>query len=317
MPDSKQANDVAGYAAEVRVALAHLPDAEREILLEDLESHLEEVASESGLPLQERLGRPADYAAELRSAYGAADTSVTKVRSTRRDAQAVIRAVIGTNTYRDVAALLPELRPGWWVLRGYLAVLFLAFAVKGEYNLHPVPNPFTSFGLLEILAMVAAIAISVRIGRRGVPSGRVWRGIALAANVAIALLALPVFAGMGTNHYTLSTMDSGAYASAYQGGYYGPGVSNIYPYTKDGKPLKDVLLYDQNGRPLTIGWAKDPGVITEYPVAADGRSITNEYPLNQRHQNGDPVLPPRVAFPPTSSTSASSPTPSASPTPTP
>src|ERR1700682_4764074 len=61
MPDSKQANDVASYATEVRAALAHLPDAEREILLEDLESHLEEVASESGLPLRERLGKAADY----------------------------------------------------------------------------------------------------------------------------------------------------------------------------------------------------------------------------------------------------------------
>jgi hypothetical protein len=318
MPDSKLANDVASYAAEVRVALAHLPDAEREVLLEDLESHLEEVASESGLPLQERLGKAVDYAAELRSAYGAPDHVGTKERRPFRDrAQAVISALIGTNAYRDVAAMLPELRPGWWVLRAYLAVLFLAFVVRHEHNLHPVPNPFTSFGLLEILAMAAAIAVSVRIGRRGTPSGAVWRGVALAANFAIGLLALGVFANMGTNHYTLSTTDSGAYASSYQGGYYGPGFSNIYPYTKDGKPLKDVLLYDQNGKPLTIGWGKDAGVITEYPVAADGRSIPNEYPLNQRHQNGDPVLPPRVAFPPTSSTSAPSPTPSVSPTPTP
>jgi uncharacterized membrane protein len=75
MPDSKQTDDVARYAADVRAALAHLPDAGREILLEDLESHLEEVASESGAPLRERLGNPADYAAELRSAYGAIDSA--------------------------------------------------------------------------------------------------------------------------------------------------------------------------------------------------------------------------------------------------
>lgn len=316
MPDSKQANNVASYAARVRAALAHLPDAEREILLEDLESHLEEVASESGVPLQERLGKAVDYAAELRSAYGAPDSAVTKERRPFRErAQAVISALIGTNAYREVAAMLPELRPGWWVLRAYLAVLFLAFVVRHEHNLHPVPNPFTSFGLLEILAMAAAIAVSVRIGRRGTSSGTVWRGVALAANLAIGLLALGVFANMGTNHYTLSTTDSGAYASAYQGGYYGPGFTNIYPYTKDGKLLKDVLLYDQNGRPLTIGWAKDPNVITEFPVGADGRTITNEYPLNQRHSNGDPVLPPRVALPPALPTTTS--TPSASPTPTP
>ena len=72
MPNSNQANDVARYAAAVRAALASLPDAERESLLEDLESHLAEVAGESDQSLEERLGKPATYAAELRAAYGAA-----------------------------------------------------------------------------------------------------------------------------------------------------------------------------------------------------------------------------------------------------
>jgi hypothetical protein len=319
MPDSKQADDVASYAAEVRAALAHLPDTEREILLEDLESHLEEVASESGAPLQERLGKPSDYAAELRSAYGAAETVGTRPRNPFRvRAQALISAVIGTHTYRDAAALLPELRPGWWVLRAYLAVVILAFVLKRGHDLRPIPNPFSSFGLLEVLAILGAIALSVRIGRRGVASRGVWRGIALSANVAVAVLALPVLAGMSTNHsYPISTTDSGAYYSAYQGGYYGPGFTNVYPYTKDGKALKDVLLYDQNGRPLTIGWAKDPSVITEFPTGADGRTITNEYPLNQRHPNGDPILPPRVALPPASPASPPTSTPSAASTTTP
>jgi len=233
----------------------------------------------------------------------------------RSRVQSLISGAIGTSAYRDLIALLPELRPGWWVLRAYLAVLIVAFMLKDGYNLKPIPNPFTSFGLLEILAILGAIAVSVRIGRRGVPHGGVWRGVALVANIAIPLLALPVLAGMGTNHaYPLSTMDSGAYYSAYRAGYYGPGFTNIYLYTKDGKPLKDVLLYDQNGKPLTT-WGKDPGVITDFPVGADGRTIPNEYPLNQRHPNGDPILPPRVALPPASQSSA--PTPTAVPSPMP
>src|ERR1700694_657493 len=69
MPDSKTANDGSSYAAAVRAALAPLPESERESLLEDLEDHLGEVASESDVPLQERLGKPEDYAAELRTAY--------------------------------------------------------------------------------------------------------------------------------------------------------------------------------------------------------------------------------------------------------
>jgi hypothetical protein len=203
------------------------------------------------------------------------------------------------------------------VLRAYLAVVILAFVFKRGHDLRPIPNPFSSFGLLEILAIAVAIALSVRMGRRSVASSGVWRGIALSANVAVALLALPVLAGMSTDRaYAISTTDPGAYYSAYQGGYYG-GFTNIYPYTKDGKPLKDVLLYDQNGRPLTIGWAKDPGVITDFPIGADGRTITNDYPLNQRHSNGDPILPPRVALPPASPTSPPTPTPSAAPMATP
>ena len=315
MPDSKLADDVASYAAEVRSALAHIPDAEREILLEDLESHLEEVATESGAPLQERLGKPADYAAELRAAYGGGDPFGASSRIPLRDrAQSLIRAAIGTNAYRSLLALLPELRPGWWVLRGYLAVLILAFMLREGRNLRPIPNPFSAFGLLEIVAMLAAIAVSVRIGRRGPPSGRIWRGAAVAANVAIALLALPVLTEMSTTHvYPLSVTEPDGYYSAYRAGFYGPGVTNIYPYTKDGKALREILLYDQNGRPLTLLSVKDP--ITDFPIGSNGRTITNEYPLDQRHFNGDPVLPPRVVLSPSSLSSA--PTPSAPPTPTP
>jgi hypothetical protein len=313
MPDSKPIDDVAGYAAEVRAALAHLPEPEREILLEDLESHLEEVASESGSPLRERLGQPAAYAADLRAAYGADDLADSRRRRPLRDrATAVIRAVVGTNTYREVVGMLPELRPGWWVLRGYFVVLFLAFVVKGEHNLHPIPNPFTSFGLLEILAMLAAIAISVRIGRRGVAAGAVRRGAVLAANFGIGVLALGVLTSMGTNRtYPLVTNDPTNYYSAYRAGFFGPAVTNIYPYSKDGKALREIFLYDQNGRPLTVANLKEP--ITDFPVGLDGAPISNEYPLSQRHFNGDAVLPPRVALPPASQSSA--PTPSATPTP--
>jgi uncharacterized membrane protein len=315
MPDSKQADDVSRYAAEVRATLAHLPDAEREVLLEDLESHLEEVASESGSPLQERLGNPADYAAELRAAYGSGDISVERRRVPILDRiQSLISAMFGTWAYRELALLLPQLRPGWWVLRAYLLVLFLALVFKGQHNLRPIPNPFTSLGMLEIVATVVAITISVRIGRRGIPSGAVWRGVAVAANVGIVLLAVPTLAQMSTNRaYPLSIEDSSGYYSAFQAGFYGPAVTNIYPYTKDGKALKEILLFDQNGRPLTVANLKEPA--TDFPVGSDGKPIANEYPLTQRHFNGDPVLPPRVALPPASQSTA--PTPAPAPTPTP
>lgn len=307
MPDSKQANDVTTYAAAVRAALAPLPESERESLLEDLEDHLAEVASESDVPLQERLGKPEDYAAELRLAYVGAEGSTTRRRLFRDTFRSLIAPVIGTKSYRAVRAMLPELRPGWWVLRAYLAVLVLAFIFRGGHNLRPIPNPFSSFGLVQILATAAAIVISVRIGRRGAPARTGVRWAGMAVNVAIALLTVPVLASMSTNNPYSVVYSSDPYSSAIAAGYYYPGFTNIYPYSKDGKPLKDVLLYDQNGKPLMP--AKS-GVITDNPIGADGQPIPNSYPLNQRHPNGDPILPPRVALPPNS-------TPTTSPTPTP
>lgn len=61
--------EVGRYASAVREALAHAPAADRELLLEDLEQHLAEVAAESASSLSERLGPPAAYAAELWTAY--------------------------------------------------------------------------------------------------------------------------------------------------------------------------------------------------------------------------------------------------------
>ena len=310
MPDSNQADDVARYAAAVRAALAPLPDAQRESLLEDLENHLEEVAGEAGLPLRERLGSPEDYAQELKAAYGAASVqaSTKPKRLLRQRSVALVQGVFGTATYREMRALLPELRPGWWVLRAYLAVLVLAFMFRDGSNLRPIPNPFSSHGLLQVIATVLAIVVSVRLGRRGMPAGRFWRGGALAANVAIALLALPVLVDMGTGYSYTPATDQ--YLSSVSAGYY-PNFTNIYPYSKDGKPLRDVLLYDQDGRPLVPA---ESGLITDVPIGADGLPIPNLYPLNQRDPKGNQVQPPRVALPPQQ---MGSPSPSPTPSPTP
>jgi hypothetical protein len=312
MPDSNQANDVAGYAAAVRSALAPLPAAVRESLVEDLENHLAEVASESDLPLQERLGKPEDYAAELTLAYGAGDVLAGAGRQTsfRGRAAALLRAGLGNLAYRDLRALLPELGPGWWVLRAYLAVLVLAFIFRDGSNLRPIPNPFSSNGLLQIVATLLAINLSVRLGRRAMPVSKGWRGAVVALNVAIAILALPVLVSMGTGSNNAYTYDNSAdpYFSAASAGYY-PGVTNIYPYSRDGKPLKDVLLYDQEGRPLV---PDKTDIVIDVPNGPDGLPIPNAYPLNERQANGEPVVPPRVALPP-GQTGAPSPMPTSSP----
>jgi hypothetical protein len=218
---------------------------------------------------------------------------------------------MGARAYQEVRAMLPELRPGWWILRAYLAVLFLAFMFRDGNNLTPIPNPFSSQGLVQVLATAAAIVISVRLGRRGTPVHRRWQLAATGANVAIALLALPVLVSMGTG-YSYPYMNGGdpnANTSGVVAGTYLPGVTNIFPYSADGKLLKGVLLYDQDGRPLVLDTG---GLTTNIPVGADGLPITNAYPQDERDPNGAAVLPPRVALPPQPSVAAT-PSPAASP----
>ncbi|MDQ6721497.1 MAG: hypothetical protein M3003_11990 [Candidatus Dormibacteraeota bacterium] len=316
MASNDQSHDVATYAASVRAALSDLPTDQSEVLLEDLEDHLSEVAAEAEGPLAERLGPPEQYAQELRTAYGAARAGGKRSDPALRDLRRAIGSVTAAAWYRQFRAFLPELRPAWWVLRGYLVVLVITAAFSANYNLHPIPNPFSSRGLLEIIASAIAIVLSIRLGRRNRPMEKSGRFLATGANVLIALMGVAMLARMGT-FPSFAMVESGGSGQPVQGQpLYMPNgeVTNIYPYSRDGKALTDVLLYDQEGRPLTVA-SKIGDLTTDYPVGADGQPITNAYPLRQRHLSGDPVAAPRVAFPPwPANNPTASPTPSPSPT---
>ena len=314
MSADEQVDDVTTYAARVRAQLVDLPPAEADVLLEDLELHLAEVAAEGEGSLLERLGPPEDYAAELRAAYGAGHGSAAGRAPNLADgARAAIARVTRSNWYRQIRAFLPSLRPAWWVLRAYLAVLILTAALSPGYNLGPLPSPLTKHGLAEIFATGVAIWLSVRIGRRNRPLPQPARILAVSANVLIAFVALLILGNMHSFAYSSligsATPEQPTFATAFAVGE----VTNIYPYSQDGKPLTNVLLYDQDGRPVTVQQGEPQ---TSYPIGADGKAIINAYPLTQRHMNGDPVAAPRVAFPPWPTPSAS-PSATASPTVTP
>src|SRR5712692_6231268 len=93
MASNNPADDVATYASSVRAALSDLPPDQAEVLLEDLEDHLREVASEAGGPLAERLGPPEQYAQELRAAYGAVRAGGPGQDSALRELRQALRAV--------------------------------------------------------------------------------------------------------------------------------------------------------------------------------------------------------------------------------
>jgi uncharacterized membrane protein len=308
MVDSK-VQSVIAYAAAVRSELADLSAGERDILLEDLEDHLTEVAGEGEGSLEQRLGSPAQYAQELRSAYRL-DSPTFPRRPLRHELARRIAELKSTGWYRGIVAFLPELRPAWWVLRGYLAVLILTAALSPGYVLGPLPNPWTKHGLAEIALGAFAIWLSIRIGRRRLGSAGFGRFLRISANGLIAFFAIILLGSMANG----SSMDgsSGAAQPVDTGTAFGAGaVTNIYPYSQDGKPLTNVLLFDQDGRPLSLPTSNgDP--VTNYPFAPDGKPITNAYPLNQRHVDGSVDVAPRVAIPPWPS-----PSPSATPSPTP
>jgi len=313
MATDPRANDVAAYATAVRTALGDLPADEKTALLEDLEEHLSEIAAESEGPLNQRLGAPEQYAAELRTAYGAAHPRAAKRRAGLQDLRAASAWVRRSSWYREFRAFLPSLRPAWWVLRAYLAVLVLASWFSRGTDLRPIPNPFSSRGLLQVIATVVAIVVSVRLGQTGLSRDRGVRILARGLNGAIALFAFFTLASMGTYP---SSMVGDAVSQQLTGapGVYANGpVTNIYAYSKNGTPLTDVLLYDQDGRPLTVDGSAT-GLSTSYPNGADGQPITNAYPMIQRKPDGTPVVASRVAIPPWPSPTAS---PTVSPTATP
>lgn len=261
---------VSDYAAAVRAALADVPEPDRSELLEDLEDHLAEVAGESDEPLESRLGTPEAYAAELHAAYlQRPGQPASKKRSgpvRRLDARiAAFHARMGERL-PWYETLRNDFRPAWWLFRGYLIAFVLWSMVGGGFS--PIPSH-----AIDLLILIGAVTASVvlgyrmRDGRRSATLLLVSLGASLFAGFVIFALGVEGNDGFDSGpSYEPSTADYLPY----------PDLANIYPYTKDGKPLKDVLLYDQNGRPLQI----DPESHGFRPIPGPTPQIPNSYPLS-------------------------------------
>jgi hypothetical protein len=287
--------DVARYASAVRAAFADLPGPDRELLLEDLEDHLQEVAAEAGGPLAERLGRPDAYAAELRASAGLPAPGAPGRRqggSWLRETWGAQQAgrlwqVVSTHPAgRAVLEFLPELRPAWWVLRGYLAVQAACVALSFlDANLgglsFPIPRPFGS-RVLGLLAVAAAVAASVALGRRGTRR----RGLVVLGNAGLGLFAVLMLLELGAGeayddqyhpeYVTVSTEPAPGLRAD------GKEISNIFPFDADGKPLRDVYLVDQDGDPVAATRQDTPELEARLLIDGDGNEVANRYPQVQQ-----------------------------------
>jgi len=264
-----------GYLRRVAAQLADLPDEDRVELLEDLTLHLAALEQEDDdRSLEDRLGDPAEYAADLRTAAGLPPAPRPSTRSSRA------LAVLGAAA-RPVRTFVPQLLPGWWVARGYLIVLLLSLLPVNSHRDFPVPAPGGSHALGAVLVLLAVVA-SVALGRRA--QHRWHLAMAVAVDVAVVVAALATAAQVPDRlvrtDYVMVTPPS-PFTDSSLITPHGP-VTNVFAYTLDGTPLAQVLLFDQDGRPLRTGeqlWWKDHcRRVIEQPKALDGVAIDHVYP---------------------------------------
>jgi hypothetical protein len=281
--------EVQDYLTAVERELADLAAEDRSALMEDLALHLDALGTEDDdRPLVVRLGPAAAYAADLRAA---ADLPARGGLAPAPGLRARVDAVLGSAAYRraepvlrSAARLVVELRPAWWVLRGYLVVLVPCLHGGDYVHDIPVPAPMRSH-LLGVLLVLAAVTASVALGRREVP--KALRVVVVAAGVLLVLAAAGV--AQEVRYDVAGKVNAAAWAPGPQVpdeaypllSRHGP-VTDVFPYAADGTPLQGVLLYDQDGRPLKVGfqewWPDECARVLEQPKAADGVPVPNSYP---------------------------------------
>ena len=271
------------YLKDVAPHLAALPADERADLLDDLAQHLREIAAEEGPPLAERLGPPEAYAAELLASAGVVTGGRPSVPLLARANSLVER---GRESWvgQELVRLSPALRPAWWVARAYLAVSFLAAAQGLGADAFPIPELLGS-RLIGLLAILAAIPLSVRLGERSL--SRRGRLLVAGASIVLAIYGMSLLdhAGSSQVHYVDSYgpptyADRGCLAAAS-----GQPITNLYAYDSEGRLLDPVLLFDQDGQPVDNlcpeADTRGRQLFTEYRQDVNGAPVINAFPRRQ------------------------------------
>ncbi|MFI6064812.1 HAAS signaling domain-containing protein [Micromonospora sp. NPDC051227] len=303
--------EITDYVARVRAALADLPHGQRDELTEDLADHLTEVAAEAEGTLVERLGEPETYAAELRAAAGAAPGSGRNLDQRVASAMARVRGRLRTMDtrlgpplgYATASDFLQLLRPGWWVLRGYLAAMLVTvISTGGSFGLLPRFGGELLAGLIMLIGFVLA---SIWIGRR---SGRLTRWPRSAVQVASVVLVVFAFAALIQAEDRMRYGDYGIDPTSINGPY--DQVQDVFVYDSEGRLVENARLFDQNGNPIRLGYPDCEGRVDEY-----GNPLLRPYPYCVGRAPFGPRGP--GASPPSAPAAISTPTPEPTATPTP
>jgi hypothetical protein len=287
--------DAAAYLAAVREALDDLPASERDDLLAEVETSLLERSAEGG-SVSAHLGPPLEFAAELRAAAGLDPAPAAAPVQRRAWAESIEPAVSA------LRRLGTELAPIWWVARGYLLIAVAALLADSGWSGRPAALPHLPSRGAGLVWIAAAVVLSVAFGllARRVPRARL---AAVAVNVVLAAAAIPVIVHLA--HVPAAARPVTVEIPIPAGLVYeGQPVDNVYPYSRGGRLLHDVLLYDGAGRPLELQ-THDP--LRRVLRARNGSLIFNAFPIRYfdpgtrrvaRPNAGPPVKVPRIVTPP-------------------
>ncbi|MFG3645168.1 HAAS signaling domain-containing protein [Micromonospora sp. NPDC047762] len=312
--------EITDYVARVRAALADLPPDRRDELTEDLADHLTEVAAEGEGTLVERLGEPETYAAELRVAAGAGvgggrnldqrvATAVIRARGRLRAIDTRLGPPLGYETASDFLRLL---RPGWWVLRGYLAAMLVTvITTGGSFGLLPRFGGELLAGLIMLIGFVLA---SIWLGRR---SGQLSRWPRSALQVGSAVLVVFALSALMQAEDRMRYGDYGYDPTSVDNPY--DRIRDVFVYDSEGRLVENARLFDQNGNPIRLGYpdCDDPAVAYDKQLLQPYPYCPNEAPFGPRAPGVPlpPAAPPTTPEPTAAPGSATTPVPTTTPVP--
>ncbi len=338
--------EVRSFVDLVRIYLGDLDDDVRDELTDGLEADLGDLVTERGVAA---LPDPEQYADELWVSAGLPIRVRHRLRRPRGSLRRPGRTWAETvDCWLDAARdrwlrwaslgpraaaweLLQVLRPAWWVLRAWVAVVTVDLLTGRSEMIDLVPQ----FGvpLLGPAILAAAVVASVQVGRCGWWPGSAVAGstrarlVLLAVNGAALVFAPALLSRAADAHVVYQY--AGSRPAPTRDGIVSDGhaVKNVYAFDSSGRPLQGVQLFDQNGDPLAVNPGNAQGRSghnrwwVAYPWWNGGQALWNVFPLPTREQvtaRRDPSAwdsdsPPTVAEPPIAGTArATLPSPGAS-----
>lgn len=145
--------------------------------------------------------------------------------------------------------------------------------------------------------------------------GSLWLGVSrvrgralLIANVVLALGALPLAVNLLSQSSPYSRGDRDGVVVVHSQGLAPPQqglaldgrpIGNLYPFTSAGRRLHDVLLFDDAGRPVSIGEAqqgRDPN--RRVLVTDERRQVFNSFPILYFKPNSRTIANPNATAAP-------------------